>query len=314
VLGGGGAAAPVASLTFEATGADTLTLQRITPTGGDTTVSWGDGDETTISDGNTGSTAHTYAGAGTYEVTFSNPGLITYFTVRLDAKITALDVTECSSLTTLNCTNNNIGVLDVSSLTSLTYLNCANNSIGVLDVSALTSLTFLRCPNNNISVLDVSSLTSLTTLICGNNNISVLDVSALTSLTYLQCVDNSISVLDVSALTSLTYLQCVDNSISVLDVSSLANGLYYLDASDNGMAQSAVDTIITDIWDRRADWTDATPELDVGGTNSTPTGAYQDGYPTPLDELEMVHDLINDDDAAGIQTWAAITWNGGSAP
>jgi hypothetical protein len=90
--------------------------------------------------------------------------------------------------------------------------------------------------------------------------------------------------------------------------------LVFYDISDNGMTQANVDALITTIWNNRANWTDGTPELHVGGTNATPTGTYQDGYPAPLDELEMIHDLINDDDGAGIQTWASISWNGGSAP
>jgi len=125
---------------------------------------------------------------------------------------------------------------------------------------------------------------------------------------------NSISTLDVSALTNLTDLHCYDNSISTLDLSNIGAAAYYIDCSDNGMSQAAVDSIIDDIWQRRADFADATPELHIGGTNATPSGTYQDGYPEPLDALEMVHDLINDDDGAGIQTWASITWNGGSAP
>jgi len=192
-----------------------------------------------------------------------------------------------------------------------------NNLVGAagntLD-SLAGHLTRLVVYNNSISTLDVSALTSLTYLACANNSISTLDVSALTSLTTLYCHSNSISTLDVSALTSLTILYCASNSISTLDLSSISAAVSLINCANNGMNQAAVDSIIDDIWQRRADFTDATPELHVGGTNATPSGTYQDGYPEPLDALEMVHDLINDDDGAGIQTWASITWNGGSAP
>jgi len=134
------------------------------------------------------------------------------------------------------------------------------------------------------------------------------------SLDELFCEDNGITSLGIGALTSLTRFKCGSNSIPALDASGVANGLQYISAADNGMSQAAVDSIIHSLWTRRADWTSANVALNVSGTNATPTGTYQDGYPTPLLALEEVHDLINDDDTAGIQTWAAISWNGGTAP
>ena len=84
---GGEAAAPTLSFSAVTTGAETLTLQRITPTGGTCTVTWGDGSaDTVIANGNTVTTTHDYAGAGTWAVTISNPELITYLDLR-DSKI-----------------------------------------------------------------------------------------------------------------------------------------------------------------------------------------------------------------------------------
>jgi len=191
--------------------------------------------------------------------------------------------------------------------------NLSGDASNILD-PLQGNLTSLHLYSNSLTGIDVSALISLTDLRVQVNSIPVLDVSALVSLTILRCHFNSLNTLDVSALASLVGLRCDHNSISTLDVSGVADEISYIDCSGNGMAQAAVDTIIGDIWSRRDDWTDATPELNVGGTNATPTGTYQDGYPLPLDELEMVHDLINDDAGAGIQTWASITWNGGSAP
>ena len=223
-------------------------------------------------------------------------------------------------VTNINFAGNNVAGDAGSTLTplaaSLTYVRLPGNDLTVLDVSELTLLTYLNLESNtNLVVLDVSALTSLTYIRCNNTSIEVLDVSALTLLQTLWCYANSIEVLDISALTSLTELRCGYNSITTVDLSNLANGVSYVSVDQNGMAQAAVNSMISDIWTRRADWTDATPELNVGGdTNATPTGVYQDGYPTPLAALEEVHDLINDDDTAGIQTWALIRWNGGTAP
>lgn len=193
----------------------------------------------------------------------------------------------------------------------------ANNLVGAAG-NALAplagSLTDLRCFSNSITTLDVSALTLLTLLLCGSNSITILDVTALTSLTFLRPNDNTITTLDISALTSLIDLHAQGNSITTLDLSNFTDDVSYINAEDNGMNQAAVDSMISDIWTRRADWTNATPELHVGGTNATPTGTYEDGYPLPLTTLEEVHDLINDDGITGIQVWASISWAGGSAP
>ena len=50
------------------------------------TVYWGDVASSTITDGNTGTTTHEYASAGTYAIQISNPSVITVFDVR-DSKL-----------------------------------------------------------------------------------------------------------------------------------------------------------------------------------------------------------------------------------
>jgi len=200
----------------------------------------------------------------------------------------------------------------------VTGINLHDNSLAGAIGSTLNplagSLTKLWFYGNQVTTLDLSVLTSLTTLHCASNDIDTLDPSAATNLGFLDCAGNNLIILDVSLLSALTYLNCSSNDITTLDLSGLNNTIVKIQAQDNGMLQSAVDSSILDIWTRRADWDDATPELNIGGTNAAPTGTYQDGYPTPLDELEMLHDLIFDDDSQGFQTWAAISWNGGSAP
>jgi len=157
--------------------------------------------------------------------------------------------------------------------------------------------------------------THLTKLELNVNSLTTLDVSALTALTYLNVGSNpSLATLDLSALTALNWFNCYGCSVASLDLSSVATGVTLISCKNNGMAQAAVDSIIDDIWQRRADFTDPTPELRISGTNAAPTGTYQNGYPEPLDALEKIHDLINDDAGAGIQTWAYIEWTGGSAP
>ena len=148
-------------------------------------------------------------------------------------KITELDISRknistipeiqyFTSLTTLDCSNNQLTSLDMSGCTSLQTLNCNHcNSMTFLNVSGCTNLTTLDCSNNFLRSLDVSGCTSLQTL-DGNWNIwTSLDVSECTSLQTLNCDHcNSMGSLNVSGCTSLTTLNCNQcNSMTFLNVS-----------------------------------------------------------------------------------------------
>ena len=151
---------------------------------------------------------------------------IQYFTslTTLDCsnnQLTSLDMSGCTSLQTLNCSYNQLTSLDVSGCTSLQTLNCNHCSMTFLNVSGCTNLTTLDCSNNFLRSLDVSGCTSLQTL-DGNWNIwTSLDVSECTSLQTLNCDHcNSMGSLNVSGCTSLTTLNCNQcNSMTFLNVS-----------------------------------------------------------------------------------------------
>jgi len=141
------------SFTATTTGAQTLTLQRITPTGANVVVDWGDGGApSTILNGNTGTTTHNYAGAGTWAVTITQPGKLTYIDLQ-DAKITTFNssaLVSCSALTHLSLnlssatvTFNNVHIASMA-LTHL-YLNLPSatvtfNSVHIASM-ALTTLS-----------------------------------------------------------------------------------------------------------------------------------------------------------------------------
>ena len=147
-------------------------------------------------------------------------------------KITELDISRknistipeiqyFTSLTTLDCSNNQLTSLDMSGCTSLQTLNCNHCSMTFLNMSGCTNLTTLDCSNNFLRSLDVSGCTSLQTL-DGNWNIwTSLDVSECTSLQTLNCDHcNSMGSLNVSGCTSLTTLNCNQcNSMTFLNVS-----------------------------------------------------------------------------------------------
>ena len=192
-------------------------------------------------------------------LTFSNPKLeeldleAEVFTGS-SGNIISLNVNECTSLKTLNCSSNQLTSLDVSNNTALTDLVCDYNQLTSLDLSKNTALTDLSCrgnqlTGNQLTSLDVSNNTALTDLSCEGNQLTSLDVSNNTALTYLSCQNNQLTSLDVSNNTALTYLSCFNNQLTSLDVSKNTaltdlvcdyNQLTSLDVSKN--------TALTDFW------------------------------------------------------------------
>ena len=174
-------------------------------------------------------------------------------------KITELDISRknistipeiqyFTSLTTLDCSNNQLTSLDMSGCTSLQTLNCNHCSMTFLNVSGCTNLTTLDCSNNFLRSLDVSGCTSLMTLNCKNclSPLS-LNASGCTSLAKFDYRiykedDTRFTYLNMSGCTNLRYLDCRGGHLlTYLNVSGCTNleelnckyndNLTFLDAS-----------------------------------------------------------------------------------
>jgi Leucine-rich repeat (LRR) protein len=120
-----------------------------------------------------------------------------------------------NTVTTLNVDNQNISDLTgIEAFSTLTYLNCDDNQLTSLDVSNNLALTHLYCPRNQLTSLDVSNNLALTDLSCSVNQLTSLDVSTNIALQYLYCVDNQLSSFDLRNLT----LQNLNLTVSSLDL------------------------------------------------------------------------------------------------
>ncbi len=84
-----------------------------------------------------------------------------------------------------------ISGLDVSNNTTLTSIICGNNTLSNLDVSGCSILKELHCYNNQLNSLDVSGCSALTRLFCSNNALNSLDVGECSALTLLECHGNA---------------------------------------------------------------------------------------------------------------------------
>jgi Leucine-rich repeat (LRR) protein len=110
---------------------------------------WGDGLTETYSKIDSTSVVHTYTKKAKRTVRIRAHRL-SDFSCR-GQRLTALDVSNCTALTTLTCDVNQLRTLNTSGCTALTSLSCGNNRLSALDVSGHTALTRLECGGNQLS-------------------------------------------------------------------------------------------------------------------------------------------------------------------
>ena len=103
----------------------------------------------------------------------------------------------------------------IEGFTTLTILDCDNNQLTNLDVSNNTSLTFLRCSFNQLTSLDVTNHTLLSYLLCQNNQLTSLDFNLDINLwtgpnhMRLNCANNNLATLNLSGV----YLTAITNEL-----------------------------------------------------------------------------------------------------
>ena len=157
---------------------------------------------------------------------FCGPGIYDYTRIMMDVdknKDGQISVDEAKEVKGLNLEGVNLGdsynITDMSEIkyfTSLTTLECYDNQITSLDVSNNAALTHLYCYSNQLTNLDVSNNTALVLLECSDNQLKNLDVSKCTALTYLGCGINNLTSLDLSKNTKLNDLYCAENNLEKL--------------------------------------------------------------------------------------------------
>ena len=165
------------------------------------------------------------------------------------ANLTAIDLSNNTQLTYLDCTNDSIHNLDISNNTQLTALYCYNNKLSSLDVTHNTQLIELGCDKNFLTTLDVTRNTQLMYLYCNKNFLTTHDVTHNSQLIDLSCSRNSLTTLDVSRNIQLTYLNCGSNSLTSLDIraNTLLDKLY---CYNNSFTSQILDNIYCQLPDR----------------------------------------------------------------
>jgi len=150
--------------------------------------------------------------------------------------ITELKLSGCTALKDLNCSFNQLTQLDLSSCTVLTNLDCWNNQLTQLDLSKNPVLTYLDCKGGELTLLDVTGCTALTYLNCDRNQLTLLDMSSCTALTKMLCENNKLTELKLRGCTALMELRCNNNQLNQLDVTG-CTALTYLECTSNQLNQ-----------------------------------------------------------------------------
>ena len=147
-------------------------------------------------------------------------------------QITSLDVSQLTKLITFNCSNNPLTSLNLGQLTSLIAITCENTSLEGLNLSQLSNLSRLECSGSQLKTLDVSQNTNLVSLDCSENQLSSLNLGSLQRLNSITCSGNQLTMLDVSKIPGLRSLNCENNLLVGLDFGSIAD-LHDLNCANN---------------------------------------------------------------------------------
>jgi hypothetical protein len=276
-------------LTCTTTGAETLTLAGMTVAAGKTVVvDWGDGNTNTYTAG-AGTRTHAYAGVGTWTVKLANRRNIVELSF-MDAKIGA----------TINAANPwpvNLTTLYVNYVPIVWTVSAA--------APIPVSLTALLLALSG-TIWTVSSTTpmpsGLTTLILMQENYLYWTISAAAPipagmttnfrLYYCPHITGTISA-TAPMPTGLLVFELTNTQASVevgqwAVIRSIHSIVY-----KNTLAAGSVDAVLGAIWANKANYTYATPTLNLLGiSNAAPSGTYQAASP-PTTGKEYAYDLVN---------------------
>ncbi|MBL0736068.1 T9SS type A sorting domain-containing protein [Flavobacterium sp. GN10] len=127
-------------------------------------------------------------------------------------------IEDFASLTSLDCSGNQLKTINVAKNIALTKLNVSKNQLTTLDVSAIALLEDLNISNNAFTFVSIYNNPRLSRLNCSNNAITSLSISDKTNLTALSASFNKIRNLDVSKNTMLKELDCASNDMYNLNL------------------------------------------------------------------------------------------------
>lgn len=143
------------------------------------------------------------------------------------AELTALDLSHCTTLTTLRCQDNKLTSLDLSKNTKIQTIDCSKNKLNSLsNLSTNTELSTLYCWGNELTTLDLSKNNKLADLHCSSNKLKDLKLPATVAKmnnldfgnnnllgTVIDNIINSLPVLDAYRDFTCYYVGATENNV-----------------------------------------------------------------------------------------------------
>ena len=158
-------------------------------------------------------------------------------TLRFESELTALDLSQLSSLTLVNlggCSkltslalptiapqlkslqlpNTAVSSLTLTSYPTLEELDLASVGLSQVTLTGLTLLRTLDLSDNKLTTIDLTGLTAISTLRVGNNQLTEITLPS-TTFDELNVEHNHLSSLDLSQVTKIGALYCNDNNFTL---------------------------------------------------------------------------------------------------
>jgi hypothetical protein len=310
--------------------AQTVTIQQLTSSVAQT-LYWGDGATSPMPAGSTATLSHEYAEAGSYLIRVPDARRLTTIDLR-DAKLGGLNTAQLRSspldrFYVTAITSSTIRSADMVAWRPKTWYLYSmpaggTYSIASADMVAWRPSTWYRSSMPlgayTIASADMAAWRPTTWYLYsmpagGTYSIASADMVAWRPTTwYLYSMPAggaySIASADMVAWTTTQYLRCYNLPAGAVDVTgSFATlvSLRDLQLQDNGFIQAQVNGVLTGIWGNKANYTYATPALNIGGTNAAPSGTYQSTCP-PTTGKEYAYDLVNGICTADGPEWAVV--------
>ena len=121
------------------------------------------------------------------------------------------------------------GILDLTGIdgfSSLTSLDCSHNELTEMDLSQNILIESLRCSSNELSALDLTLNPALEILNCSSNKLPALDLSQNIALNQLYCYNNLLHCLNVSNGNNVNVIYFIADNNSVLNCIEVDNVAY----------------------------------------------------------------------------------------
>ena len=163
--------------------------------------------------------------------------------------LTALTIPAQLKLQSLDCSDNEaMTMLDLSACTTLEDLDCSNTNISSLDLSACKALEDLQCSETKLTSLSLVNNTALTYLYCNDIGLTSIDLSKSAALKDLKCSGNKLTSLDLSACVVLRWLECENNLLTTLDFTNNTQ-IYNIYCGLNQIKGEQMDALIASLTD-----------------------------------------------------------------